>query len=50
MLYSDDLEATADAVTKGGGTIVEPIAPYPGGHRFEFTDPDGNRLGVHTEG
>ena len=49
MLYSDDLQATADAVSAGGGTIVEPIAPYPGGHRFEFTDPDGNRLGVHTE-
>ena len=49
LLYSDDLEATADAVTKGGGTIVEPIAPYPGGRRFEFTDPDGNRLGAYTE-
>ena len=49
MLYSDDLQATADAVSAGGGTIVEPIAPYPGGHRFEFTDPDGNRLGVHKE-
>ena len=49
MLYSDDLEATLDAVTAAGGTIVEPISAYPGGHRFEFTDPDGNRLGVHTE-
>ena len=50
MLYSDDLDATVDAVNAAGGAIVEPIAPYPGGHRFEFTDPDGNRLGVHTEG
>ncbi len=25
MLYSDDLEATAEAVTEGGGTIVEPM-------------------------
>jgi predicted enzyme related to lactoylglutathione lyase len=49
MLYTDDIEASAEAVTKAGGTIVEPIAPYPGGHRFEFTDPDGNRIGVHTE-
>ncbi|HET8755913.1 MAG TPA: VOC family protein [Solirubrobacteraceae bacterium] len=49
MLYSDSLQATRDAVTAAGGTIVEPISPYPGGHRFEFTDPDGNRLGVHTE-
>ena len=50
MLYSDDLEATAEAVTEGGGTIVEPIAPYPGGRRFQFTDPDGNRLGAYTSG
>ena len=49
MLYTDDIEATAEAVTKAGGTIVGPIAAYPGGHRFEFTDPNGNRLGVHTE-
>jgi uncharacterized protein len=49
MLYSDDVEASAEAVTKAGGKIVEPISEYPGGHRFEFTDPDGNRLGVHTE-
>jgi predicted enzyme related to lactoylglutathione lyase len=50
MLYSDDLQGTVDAVTKAGGTIVEPISAYPGGHRFEFADPDGNQLGVHTEG
>jgi predicted enzyme related to lactoylglutathione lyase len=49
MLYSDDLEATLEAVTNAGGTIVEPISAYPGGRRFEFTDPNGNRLGVHTE-
>jgi predicted enzyme related to lactoylglutathione lyase len=49
MLYSEDLEATLEAVTQAGGTIAEPIAPYPGGRRFEFTDPNGNRLGVHTE-
>jgi len=48
MLYSDDLERSADAVSAAGGTIVEPISPYPGGRRFEFADPDGNQLGVHT--
>jgi uncharacterized protein len=49
MLYSDDLEATLDAVTAAGGTIVEPISSFPGGRRFEFADADGNRLGVFTE-
>lgn len=48
MLYSDDLEASVDAVSAAGGTIVEPISSFPGGRRFEFADPDGNQLGVHT--
>jgi len=48
MLYSDDLEGSVEAVTEAGGTIVEPISSYPGGRRFEFADPDGNQLGVHT--
>jgi uncharacterized protein len=49
ILYSDDLEATVEAVTAAGGTIVEPITPFPGGRRFEFTDPAGNELAVWTK-
>jgi predicted enzyme related to lactoylglutathione lyase len=49
LIYSDDLEASVEAVTAAGGAIVEPIFPYPGGRRFHFTDPAGNQLGVFTE-
>jgi uncharacterized protein len=41
ILYSEDLEQSADAVTAAGGTIVEPIYSFPGGRRFHFADPAG---------
>ncbi len=46
VLYSTDLEASAAAVEAAGGTIVKPIFSFPGGRRFQFTDPSGNELGV----
>ena len=46
ILYSDDLEASVEAVTAAGGTIVEPIYEFPGGRRFHFADPAGNVLAV----
>ena len=49
ILYSEDLEATLDAVTKAGGTIVQPIEPFPGGRRFHFSDPAGNELAVWSD-
>lgn len=51
-LYLDaqgDLDAMLERVTAAGGTIVMPrtaIGPY--GHIAQFTDPDGNRIGLHT--
>lgn len=50
LLYSVDLDASVAAVEAAGGAIV--VAPYdfPGGRRFTFTDPAGNRLGVWAEG
>lgn len=50
ILYSSDLEASERAVREAGGTVVAPIFDFPGGRRFEFTDPAGNRLGVWTPG
>jgi predicted enzyme related to lactoylglutathione lyase len=44
ILFSEDLEATLDAVTAAGGTVVKPIEPFPGGRRFHFSDPAGNEL------
>lgn len=48
LLYSSDLEATKAAVESAGGTITQGPYEYPGGHRFHFTDPAGNELGVFT--
>jgi predicted enzyme related to lactoylglutathione lyase len=39
-----DLEVALAAVTAAGGTIVRPIFGFPGGRRFQFTDPAGNEL------
>lgn len=48
LLHSTDLEASQTAVENAGGTIVAGPYDYPGGRRFEFTDPSGNRLGVYS--
>jgi uncharacterized protein len=44
VIEVDDLEAALAAVTAAGGTIVRPIFAFPGGRRFQFTDPAGNEL------
>ena len=49
ILYGDDLDAAEKAVVQAGGTIVDPQFDFPGGRRFHFTDPSGNRLGVWRE-
>ena len=43
-----DLESALDRVVAAGGVVVAPIFAFPGGRRFEFTDPDGNRMAVST--
>ena len=49
ILYSTDLAASSDAVTKYGGKIIKPTYEFPGGKRFHFTDPAGNELAVWSE-
>lgn len=46
VLYSDEIEATLAAVERAGGTVTKPIFEFPGGRRFEFTDPNGYALAV----
>lgn len=48
IFYADDLEAVEKAVTDAGGNTVKPIFSFPGGRRFQFTDPHGNELAVWT--
>ena len=46
ILYSDDLDATYEAVRAAGGEITEEPFEFPGGRRFHFSDPAGNALAV----
>ncbi len=46
LIYSDNLDDTHRAVLAAGGTVVVEPFEFPGGRRFEFADPSGNRLGV----
>ena len=49
LLYSADLDATADAVRAAGGAVTQGPYPFPGGRRFHFRDPSGNELGVWSD-
>lgn len=49
LLFSTDLDATVKAVQHAGGSITAPPYEFPGGRRFEFLDPSGNRLGVYAD-
>lgn len=44
VIEVEDLEAALDAVQRAGGRIVRPIFAFPGGRRFQFTDPSGNEV------
>jgi predicted enzyme related to lactoylglutathione lyase len=49
VLYSKDLDRTLEAVRAAGGKIVREPFDFPGGRRFQFTDPSGNELGVWSQ-
>ncbi len=49
ILYSNDLEKSLAAVKSAGGKIVREPFAFPGGRRFQFTDPSGNELGVWSQ-
>jgi predicted enzyme related to lactoylglutathione lyase len=48
-LYSRDLEATLDSVQRAGGHICKGLFAFPGGRRFQFTDPAGYELAVWSD-
>jgi predicted enzyme related to lactoylglutathione lyase len=49
ILFADDLEAALQRVEKAGGKVVKPIVAFPGGRRFQFSDPDGYELAVWSD-
>ena len=46
LLYSDDLDATQQAIADAGGAVTQGPYEFPGGRRLHFIDPSGNELGV----
>ncbi|STQ91428.1 VOC family protein [Iodobacter fluviatilis] len=49
VLYSSNLEASLAAVLAEGGSIIKPIFSFPGGRRFQFSDPNGSEFAVWSE-
>jgi uncharacterized protein len=49
LLFSDDLDASVEAVVAAGGNVVNGPYAFPGGRRFHFADPSGNELGVWAQ-
>lgn len=49
LLYSDDLDGTAEAITAAGGRVTQGPYEFPGGRRLHFADPSGNELGVWSQ-
>jgi len=50
VLYSSDIASSLTKVKASGGTITKDMFSFPGGQRFEFSDPSGNVLAVWTKG
>ncbi len=49
VFYSKDLDATQSKIEKAGGQIVKAKFSFPGGHRFHFSDPNGNEYAVWSD-
>ena len=45
----DDIESTLDAITKGGGRVVQPLGMDAPELTARFADPDGNVLGLYQQ-
>lgn len=49
VLHHENLELIQEQVKKAGGKITVPIFSFPGGRRFQFSDPSGNELAIWME-
>ena len=49
VFYSKDLDKTQAKIKAAGGAIIRPIFSFPGGHRFHFSDPNGNEYAVWSD-
>ena len=46
VLYHDDLADAQNRVLAAGGTITKDLFSFPGGERFQFSDPEGHEWAV----
>jgi predicted enzyme related to lactoylglutathione lyase len=46
VIFATNLEDAEARVKQAGGKIVKPSFEFPGGRRFQFTDPTGLELSV----
>ena len=49
VFYSKEIESTQSKIITAGGKITQAIFEFPGGHRFHFTDPNGNEYAVWSD-
>jgi uncharacterized protein len=49
VFYSNNLKESQTKIEQAGGTIVKPIFAFPGGHRFQFCDPNENEFAVSSD-
>jgi predicted enzyme related to lactoylglutathione lyase len=49
VLHHENLDVIQEEIIKAGGKIVVATFSFPGGKRFQFTDPSGNELAVWSK-
>jgi predicted enzyme related to lactoylglutathione lyase len=49
VIFAVNLEDAEARVTRAGGKIVKPAFEFPGGRRFQFTEPAGLELSVWSD-
>lgn len=49
VIYTTNLHAMAEKVARAGGSVIREPFDFPGGRRFEFTDPNGNKLALWSD-
>jgi len=49
VFYTDSIERVLSKVQSAGGMIAKPIFDFPGGRRFQFSEPGGNEMAVWTD-
>ena len=49
IIYTTDLKGMEKKVVAAGGKITKPTFDFPGGRRFQFTDPSGHELAIWSD-